>query len=730
MNPLLPVEQLVVLFVLVAGVVGWAGWRSAQRLGAGLRWALLLLRVAVLGALLAIALNPGRWQVASSEEGREWAVLVDASASMATAEAGGTRWTQAAKVAQRLRVPEGLSLRYFTFDTELRALGAAAELSAGEGRGERTDVVGALGQLAERYRSAGTRLAGVVLLSDGRQIPARPFETVATELRANRSPVFPVVFGEAVRPIDLAVGTRRPQYVGFVGQTLTIDARVRCTGLENIRPRVSLLDAEGRMLAEKTVAIGRQAEEAVAFEIVASEPGYRAYRLRVETWAGESTQGNNTAEFALCVLDERMRVLLVEGAPHWDSKFIAQLLQRQRHVDVSLVYRLGQERYFSQMDANQLSAEQAWRELPDSAEALGRYDLIVAGRGFEYFLNRGSIAALKDYLRTRGGGLVFTRGKPYTGEQPELEALEPVAWGPEWSQGFVWQPTEAGEAAGLFSDGLPGRDDPIWTKLPELSHAWQTARPKLFTRVLAEGVSTAGGRTIRVPVVMAQRFGKGQVVTVNSDDLWQWDFFPKFEGAGEIYRDFWLHLINWSAVQADFLPGHDWSLQLDEHRVEVGQPVRVRMATRAAAGSAPTVRFWLGPKQVGETVLSTVPDRNGEYEGVFTPSLPGLHRLEAVRDGAAEPLVQGTLAVRAPPAEGDDVSPDREWLGQLAAATEGRVVAESELAGLFAPPPVPTEAPALDNARWVSRWDRGPWLLLVVALLAGEWVIRRRNGLT
>jgi hypothetical protein len=730
MNPILPLEQLSLVFVLVAGLVGWSGWRSAQRLRGGLRGILLGLRWAALAALAVIALNPGHWQVSRSEAGREWAVLLDSSVSMDTADVeGGTRWTHACGIAQRLRAPEGQTLRFFTFAAGAQPVPAPAKLEAEACRGEQTDIVGALAQVAERYRSSGQHLGGIVVLSDGRQVPARGYEEVAMELRAGRSPVYPVVLGEAVKTVDLAIGTRRPQYIAFAGQSFTVDARLRCTGLANIRPRVSLLDGDGKVLAEKPVFIGTQAEVSVAFEINAAEPGYRTYRLRVEHWAGEGATTNNTAEFAAYVLGERMRVLLVEGAPHWDSKFIAQLLQGQRHVDLSLVYRLGQERYFSQMDSSLLSAEQAWRELPESVEALARYDLIVAGRGFEYFLNRGSIGALKEFLRVRGGGLVFTRGKAYAGEQPELEALEPVSWGPEWNQRFVWQPTDAGEEAGLFSDGLPGRSDPLWAKLPQLSHAWQTTRPKLFARVLAEGVAEVGGRSVRVPVLVAQRFGKGQVVAVNSEDLWQWDFFPKVEGASAVYRDFWLHLITWAAVQAEFLPGHDWALHLSEPRVEVGQPVRLRMASRLPEPvGAPVVRIWRGAKLVGEVALAAVPERSGEYEGVYSPTLPGLHRLEAAVGTA--PLVYETLAVQAPPAESDDVSPDREWLAQLAAATQGRLVTEEEIQGLFAPPPATAEALALDNARWVSRWDRAPWLLLVVALLASEWVIRRRNGLT
>jgi hypothetical protein len=297
--------------------------------------------------------------------------------------------------------------------------------------------------------------------------------------------------------------------------------------------------------------------------------------------------------------------------------------------------------------------------------------------------------------------------------------------------GFFWQPTLIGEESGLFSEGLPGRSDPVWARLPELSHAWQARRPKLFAQVLAEGVSQAGGKTNRVPVVVSQRFGKGQVVVVNSDDLWQWDFFPKFEGASGLYRDFWLHLFNWAALYAEFLPGHDWAMHLSEQATEVGQPVRVRVASRQSRSEQkPVLRVWRASQQVSEIPLGAVPDKPGDFEGVLSLAQPGLYRLEASLGSSSQPLVYETLAIKPPPAEADDVSPDREWLTELASATEGRIVSESELRRLFEPPPVTEESLSQEDARWISGWDRGPWLLLLVALFATEWVIRRRNGLT
>jgi hypothetical protein len=354
----------------------------------------------------------------------------------------------------------------------------------------------------------------------------------------------------------------------------------------------------------------------------------------------------------------------------------------------------------------------------------------MVGKGFEYFLNPERIALLQDFVRERGGGLIFTRGKPYTGELPALEPLEPMAWDQPWDGDFAWQPTALGEEAGLFTDRLPGRESPVWSRLPTLSHAVQGSRRKAFAQVHAEGVAKLGEQSLRLPVVVSQRYGKGLVVAVNSDDLWQWDFFPKFEGASQVYQDFWLQLVNWSVMYSDFLPGYDWSLRLSDQSVEAGRSVRVQVAQRRQSkpAVAPVIRLFLGDRQIQEIAPAPVREGADAWEGIFALERPGTYRVE-LNTEAGLPLYE-TLQVKAPPVERENLSPDQPWLEQLAHDTDGRMINETDFTGLLAAKTVATVPQRQGDARWVSRWDRGPWLLVLTALLGMEWFLRRRNGLT
>jgi len=735
MNPILPTEHLTLIFLALLGISGWSAWCTSARCRGLARIAVPALRIGSVLGLAVLAFNPGRWVTTTEEQPGEWAVLVDASASMDTRDTSDqSRWEQAWKLTERIEksADKEQPVQWFRFDTNLQAIARPKDLEHFSPRGEKTDIIESGTQLLDRYQTSQRRLLGTILLTDGRQIPPRSATELTVKARTQNSPLYPLVLGAARQQPDLSITTRRRQFLAFQGQPLTISARLQAEHLKQVRPVVKLIDDAGKVAEEKTVSVSDEPFTDLRFELRAETPGYRQHRVQVAPWTGESSTANNTAEFGVWVLPTPVRILLVEGTPYWDSKFIAQLLQRQKNVELTLIYRLTTEKYFSVESASTNSGKgiAQLKAFPDTAEALARYDVVMVGKGFEYFLNPERIALLQDFVRERGGGLVFARGKPYTGELPALEPLEPMAWDQPWTGDFSWQPTALGEESGLFTDRLPGRESPVWSRLPTLSHAVQGSRRKAFTQVHAEGVAKLGEQSVRLPVVVSQRYGKGLVVAVNSDDLWQWDFFPRFEGASQIYQDFWLQLVNWSVMYSDFLPGYDWSLRLSDQSVEAGRSVRVQVAHRhqSTSAAAPLIRLFLGERQVRELYPAATGERSDAWEGIFTLERPGTYHVELVTE-AGHPLYE-TLHVKAPPNERENVSPDQPWLEQIAKETDGRMITEADLAELLRPKPVMESATAQGDARWVSRWDRGPWLLLLTALLGTEWFLRRRNGLT
>jgi hypothetical protein len=294
---------------------------------------------------------------------------------------------------------------------------------------------------------------------------------------------------------------------------------------------------------------------------------------------------------------------------------------------------------------------------------------------------------------------------------------------------FRWRPTATGEEAGLFGADLPGRNAPVWNKLPLLQEAQTGSELKPFAQVLVEGVSLQGARESRFPLIASRRFGEGQVVTVNCDDLWRWDFFPSLPEASELYRDFWLQLFNWVVSYSDFLPGRNFALKVSHQAIEVGKPVRVRVMRRPGTEdkAPPKLVVSCDGREVFTLEPSVNPAHPDQWDSVFPFEEAGLYTIQLQAGESAEPL-HATIAAMAPRGEMSELSADPEFLRTLTEKTGGRLVTAAQIASIFDEKKPPARE-AGGAAEWKSSWDTWTWLLPMLGFFTAEWLLRRRNGL-
>jgi hypothetical protein len=731
MNPIASLELVLLAAALLLALGAWTQWRTSVPCARSVRAALVALRLSASLALAGVALDVGRWRQPTRGGDREWALLLDRSGSMNTADVGGrARIRAAAEMAVRARqkAPAGERLRVHGFDAALGEVLADAALADLRADGAATDLNRSLNELLDRY-SAGSRLAGVTVLSDGRQTAGRESLDAARRALARGVSVTTVALGGPVARRDLEVAVRRRQLVAHVGQRLKIRGQVRNRNLGHIRPVVRLFGPDPAPVAERTLELTNDAVAEVAFEVAPAAAGLIEYRVEAPPWEGEALQANNAASVRVRVVEKPVRVLLIEGTPCWDTKFLAQLFRQQTNLVVTGIYRVSEDRCFRIEGAGARTEEAATDAFPSDPASLAAYDVVVFGKGVEYFLDAARLAALKTYLRERGGAVVIARGKPYhAAEFPEFAAIEPVDWGPLSSAGHRWEPTVDGEAAGLFGGLLPAAGDPIWSKLPVLRGAYPCRRVKSFATVLVEGVATGDSRQ-RFPAVASMRYGKGIVIAVNAEGLWQWDFFAAAETRAA-YGEFWTELVQWAVTHADFVPGYHYAVRLGAATAAPGDTVPIRIARRGPdASPALTLRI---AGASGPAMLAPAPadGRADRWEAVFSPESPGLYRVELVEAAGGAPLAPvETLEVPAPPGERDELGADPGYLKRLASESGGKLAEPADwdavVAAMGSDAPVAIEGEAV----WESLWDRAWVLLAVVGVFCVEWFLRRRSGL-
>lgn len=733
MNPVFAIEVvlLAAAVLLAAGI--YSQWRTSASCARGVRIALVALRAVSALALAALALNIGGWRRLGGSGEKEWVILLDRSASMATRDAGGqSRWDAALAMVRQARkdAPEQGKVRAVPFDTQIGSAIEDMEKGVPEAKGDGTDLNRAVHQLLDLYQGARRELAGIAVLSDGRQTVVGQPVDAARRAVSRGVAVTAVPLGGTVPRRDLEVSAVRRHLVAHKGQRLKIRAKVANRNLGDVRTAVRLIGEGGRTAAESAVELTNNSSTEVVFTQTPTNAGQAEYRIEAPLWPGETLARNNGDRVTVSVLEHPVRVLLVEGTPYWDSKFLAQLLRLQTNVTISALYRVSSERSMRIESGEARPGGRAEEAFPADAASLAGYDLIVFGKGIEYFVDPSRAALLKSFVRDQGGAVIFSRGKPYHSRSfAELEAIEPVEWGDAVGSDFRWLPTVEGESAGLFDGFLPGRADPTWERLPAMRSANGCRRVKTFATVLVEGRRESAGADAGFPVLVAMRFGRGLVAAVNCEGLWQWDFFASAESKA-LYEDFWMQLMQWSVTYSDFLPGYSYALRVGSRSAGPGEAARVRVSRRGTGSAASRMEIEVkGP--AGRQVLApaAVPGQEQRWETAFQVEGPGVYTV-SVTDGAGAMLAPAEeVEVPAPPGELDECSADPDYLGRFASESGGRVLpAQSWGEWVASVRPGETRDAQLESV-WESRWDRAWVLLVVVGLLSAEWYLRRRNGL-
>lgn len=720
-NPRLLAAVALVLLAL-------AVWRWARERRGG---AIMLLRLLVVVVLLAVGLNPQALLPREHANRPKLAILLDASASMATADVdGASRFDAVLRTLTNSATVAALE-RDFALDIRLfdRA-GRRAELTQippDAAQGTASDLGAALMAVVAELGEVKAQ-AGVLLASDGRA--TAPGANDAAQLALARSvPLWTWCLGGLVSAHDLWIECASSEALAFSGAAVEITATLRAAGYTNRSFKVELLKGDKVIDSKEAIpnlesrAAGAGATGAkVSFRVTAPESGEDRYVFRVGAQPEEADTANNERAVFLRSVGGKVRVLIAEGQPHWDTKFLVQALKREPHVDLTAVYRLNATRRVTVVSAAGNDTRVEDDLFPRTVAAIEAFDVLILGRGAEAFFDANTETLLTGFVNRRGGSIVFARGKPYGGRFQALAKLEPVAWGEGTASAVKLRATEAGRDNPIFDLGAAGTLDELLERLPALDHASVTLGEKPLAVVLASAAQSEG------PVLIAyQRYGQGKALSLNASGLWRWAFRESGQDESEqAYRRFWVSILQWLLSGSQFLPGADVSLASARRYYNSEQPMQFLIGTRNLD------RASYMPKLVieggGQTVEVGPRPRGEAFVAEAGPFPPGQYRV-TLRNNTGRPAeISQSVEVVNASVENRELSADPELMRRLAQVSGGGVVSATDV------PRMGEVVKRWEAARQLAHrqrplWDRGWVLAALVGLLGAEWWLRRREGL-
>ena len=733
------------LLVMVAAVL-WIRrhYRLTEpRVRPARRYLLTTLRsAAVLAALIGFAV-PALVKDTIEIRLPEVVVLVEDSASMDIADTpeSASRWDRASELAAGVDSLLGLSGRDVAVDfLRGNGLGPTANwLSGADARpvNEGTDLESLVDGINRRWSRRPLR--GVILLADGNETVR--LGTAAGPGRAAGARTLIVGLGDVEGPPDRFIQDLRYPEVVHAGDEAVVEVVIGSRGSATDAPFVLRLMREGEQIAE---VVGRH-EAAdnltrVELRLRPEEAGLGVYELSVDPLPGERYRANNRATLALAVRKSRSRLLVLSGRSGWDVRFLAQAAEAGDRLDLDVVHAgpSGPVRNPGARPWTPPRTAADWRE----------WDGVVC-IGWSGLAERIEWNSLAEAVAQGMGLLVLAAGQR-SDPPPALAGLLPLRPGIDFGGGFRpggWRISPSPVAVGhplLDGVSIPvdasRSGEPYWLSPLESVPA---VSPLAGATTVLEAVPAPGRAGDSRPLLVSGEIAGIRSAWFGGHPFWELAFWQP----PAVIPDDLPHpisrlarnLLVWTA-EGDVLAG----VSLVGHRNVYAEGERINLEARrrgltGVGGEAPKVlelraaadsagsggmTFGMTPA-VGEPGCSTV---------LLPPLPPGEYvaRATSGRDGRTEGREQ-TFVVTSHSQEEIQVRQDRRRLRDLAAALGGSYLAGDDpeaLAGIgdfislldLEPEPVARHSRE-------PLWSGWSILLLTVALLAVEWILRRRWGM-
>lgn len=754
-EPLIPASLWLLLAVATTVLLAWYGASRPGRMSARSWFLILALMAAGPVLVLLVLLNPTWINPIDSPAGKPLlTILVDESASMAVKDAakGQSRFDAARDIAGSLRsdLAARFDVRVRSFSTQL-APADNAEPKGKEPKGLLTDVAGAVSGSIENDRPVGQ---AVVILSDGIHNASggtREVMNAVRSARAANTPIYTCTTGRQDTPEthDLKAEVRAPQQLAYVGQQIPIAVRVSERRGPGGTIEVSLFD-EGKPVDKQTVALSAAGTGEAKFTVSRDAPGLYRYEARVEPRPGELITINNTSVAFLEVVNEPIRVLLLEGKPYWDSKFLMRTLAADPVIALDSVVRMAEGRFLRRAlgnvpttaPASSPTRDERWTVIGDPAGVLAdagrldQYQIVVLGRDTESFLTAAAVTNLRKWISRQGGALVCYRGSPAVAMGQQLAQILPVEWTPGSESRYHVSLTEQGESLRWLDDLNDRLEGGTLAELPSLATAVRVEKPRPMATVLATARSPGGREDW--PVITSQNYGTGRVVAIEGIGMWRWAFLPpQNQQHATVYGTLWQSLMRWLVSGTRLRPGQKINLLCDNVIFESSEPASATllMADQAIGAAVPSVELRI----VGEenAIGSFAPTASGDDPGVFRVSFgrlpPGQYEARLTNGSSDKNSGPKDLTtrfdVRAPVREQLDLAARPDLMRLMADESGGAELKSGSAREVLGAFESFQQRARPERVRRLPAWDRWYVLLGIFGVWAGAWAVRRAGGL-
>lgn len=791
---------VLVLVPLVLALPGFFYKRENKTAGPGARVFLSLVRSALIALLLLALFQPILYLERELTKESYIVVLVDESLSMAQIKDKYTEAEQFEKLArvtgllengrlspdahdklmamprlemvnaalknQELRIIDQLKERYiFKSYSFARGLSPDPQFPIGvpDASDPRSDpfkqtCIGAAidGALKELH---GQPIAAMVIITDGRNNGGDPPDVVADQLadRGTKIPIYTVGVGNPLPPKDIMLSKLEAPEVAVAGDFVEFKFTVTSKGFAGETIQVSMTDHDtmvAPMLDVKLEGKEKEVDQPAIMKWKPERPGDYTLKLATPVRAEEIVEDNNELVHRIRIVDNKIKVLFIEGYPRWEYRYLKNALVRDKSMQVD-VWLQSADTNFPQEGS---PGRSPLTELPAEKKQLAEYDVIILGDISPTTLSTPTVTSqqfcenLVTYVEELGGGLVMIAGEMYA---PREYADTPIAALLPVSVDKMSTSTSVLHEDPVRVELTPiGRESPLLRIVPTMTpeenvELWQDAdgkgdglpgffwfyrckSPKAGATVLAQHPTFDVENGQRLPVFSYQRIGRGITFFSAVDSTWRWRYLR----GDQYFYTFWGQVMR-HCRSGKLIGSKRFLIDLDKNAYGLNDRVRIKarvLDKEYEPLREPTYTITLtAPEQMPvELEMKAVDNpgndarKNGWFEAAYNPTRLGTYELalgpRSLDD--SDPKTIASFKVEVPSFENENPVLDAATLIKVSETTHGKFLPFYEIDKLLQ---TIKETGTISDIETKEQdlWDTPLVYILFALLITIEWVTRK-----
>ena len=316
-----------ILYIIIAGVISLAlavfmyGYKSKQK--GSLRWVFGILRFITLFSILLLIINPKFKSETYTVEKPKLPVLIDNSASIGELDQKGNVSQLLQKLKDNSALNDKFNLSYYSFGSDFRE---SDSLSFDE---KNTNISKALASVNELFKN---QTAPTILITDGNQTLGIDYEFSSATFK---NEIYPVILGDSIKYTDLKIEQLNTNRYAFLKNQFPVEVILNYSGTSPINSEFVVTQGASTAYRTNVSFSENESSKTLNFTLPANSVGLQKYTAQILPLADEKNKTNNSKHFAVEVIDQATKVLVVSKITHPDLGALKTAITTNKQRTVS-----------------------------------------------------------------------------------------------------------------------------------------------------------------------------------------------------------------------------------------------------------------------------------------------------------------------------------------------------------------------------------------------------------